>query len=53
MKGRVILLGYFNAHSSDRNLHCSEMRDAACLVALIEEYDLIINNNPEQATRPT
>lgn len=29
------------------------MRDASGLEALLERYDLILNNNPGEATRPT
>lgn len=53
VEGRVILLGDFNAHSSEWNLHCRKKRDAADLQALIEKHYLILNNELEKATRPT
>lgn len=53
MKSRVILLGDFNAHSPDWNMHCGEMRNTSGLEALIKGHDLILNNEPGQSTGPT
>lgn len=53
MKGRVILLGEFNAHSPHWNFHCGERRNMAGLKALIDGYSLIVNSEPGQATRLT
>lgn len=53
MEYRVILLGDFNAHSSEWNLHSGEKRDAAGLEALIEGYNPTLNNEPGEATNPT
>lgn len=53
MERRVILLGDFNAHRPEWNLYSGERREVVGLEALIEEYDLILNNDPGKATKPT
>lgn len=53
MEDRVIMLGDFYSHSLDWNLHCVERIDTAGLEALIERYDMILNNEPGKATRYT
>lgn len=44
VEGRVILLRDINVQSPEWNLHCGEKREAAGIEALIEEYNLILNN---------
>lgn len=53
MEGRVILLGDFNAYSTEWNPHCGENRDAAGIEVLIERHDPILNNELGKAIRPT
>lgn len=53
VEGKVILLGDFNAHSREWNLHCGEQRDATYLEALIKRHYLIFYNEPGRGIRPT
>lgn len=53
MKGRVTLLGDFNMHSLESNLHCSKRRNVAGLEALLGKHDLILNNEPGKPTKST
>lgn len=46
-------MGEFNAYSPDWILHWGKKRNAAGLEALIEGRDLILNNEPRRAIRPT
>lgn len=53
MEGRVVLLGDFNTHSPERNLHCGGEKDEAGLKVLLEGYSLIQNKEPGVVTRLT
>ena len=50
--GRCLLLGDFNAHSPLWNPQVGTRTNAAPLEALLEEFDLYINNDPDTPTRP-
>jgi hypothetical protein len=50
--GRCLLLGDFNAHSPLWNPQVGTRTNAAPLEALIEEFDLYINNDSDTPTRP-
>jgi Endonuclease-reverse transcriptase len=52
LRGRVVLLGDFNAHSPAWNPLISNRKDAAHLERIIEDYGLILNNEPGAVTRP-
>src|SRR5271156_5828740 len=52
LRGRVVLLGDFNAHSPAWNPLISQRKDAGPLEQLIEDYNLILNNEPGAITRP-
>jgi hypothetical protein len=52
IQGRVILLGDFNAHSSEWNPRATSHTGAGPLEKLIEDYMLILNNKPGAITRP-
>jgi endonuclease/exonuclease/phosphatase family metal-dependent hydrolase len=52
LRGRAVLLGDFNAHSPAWNPLISRRKDAGPLEQLIEDYDLILNNEPGVITRP-
>lgn len=50
-KRRVIIVGDMNAHSPVWNLHCHKKENAEPLEQLIDTYELIVNNDPDYATR--
>src|SRR5271154_29236 len=52
LRGRVVLLGDFNAHSPAWNPLVTQRKDAGPLEQIIEDYDLILNNEPGAITRP-
>lgn len=41
-----------NAHSPIWNPHCQTRKNAGPLEELIENYELIVNHDPDYATRP-
>lgn len=53
LEGRIILLGDFNVHSPEWNIHYGERRDTSGFEALMERNDLILNNEPGMTTRLT
>lgn len=53
LEGRTVLLADFNTHGHQLNIYYGETRDTVGLKALIEAHDLIWNNEPGKATRPT
>jgi hypothetical protein len=52
LQGRCLVLGDFNAHSTLWNPQASTRTNAGPLEAIIEAYELYVNNDPEEATRP-
>jgi Reverse transcriptase (RNA-dependent DNA polymerase)/Endonuclease-reverse transcriptase len=52
IQGRAILLGDFNAHSPYWNPLMDRRKDADSLEAIIDKFDLILNNEPGAITRP-
>lgn len=52
LRGRVLLAGDFNAHSTIWNPRNQTRQNAAPLEGLIEDYNLCINNDLTVATRP-
>jgi hypothetical protein len=52
IRGRVILLGDFNAHSPEWNPRETASRGAGPLETVVEDYNLILNNQPGVITRP-
>ena len=52
IQGRTILLGDFNAHSPIWNPLISGRIKAGLLEQIIENFDLILNNEPGVITRP-
>jgi hypothetical protein len=52
LRGRCLLLGDFNAHSTIWNPRAQARANAGPLEAVIEFYGLYINNDPNAATRP-
>ena len=53
IKGRVLIVGDMNAHSPMWNPHCHTKKNAGPLEELIDSYELIVNNDPDYATRPS
>lgn len=53
IKHRVLIVGDLNAHSTMWNPHCHRRQNAGPLETLIETYELLINNDPDYATRPS
>ena len=47
------MAGDINAHSPVWNSHCQRRQNAAILEELIEQFGLLINNEPRRATRPS
>lgn len=47
----MLIPGDMNAHSPMWNPHCQTEKNAGPLEELIESYELIINNDPDYATR--
>ena len=52
IKGRVLILGDMNAHSTMWNPHCRQKQNAGPLEELIERYELMVNNDTDFPTRP-
>ena len=52
IRGRVLIVGDMNAHSSIWNPHCRQKQNAGPLEELIETYELLINNDTDFPTRP-
>jgi hypothetical protein len=52
IQGRAILLGEFNAYSPYWNPLTERRKNANSLEALIDKFDLILNNEPGAITRP-
>jgi Endonuclease-reverse transcriptase len=52
IQGRAILLGDFNAHSPYWNPLTDRRKDASSLEAIIDKFDLILNNESGAITRP-
>ena len=48
----MLLLGDINTNSPICNSHCQIRKNAKPLEDLIEKFDLLINNEPGQTTRP-
>ena len=53
IRGRVLILGDMNAHSTMWNPHCLQKQNAGPLENLIEKYELIVNNDTDFPTRPS
>lgn len=49
----MVLLGDFNAHNPDWNVHYGQKMNVTELEILVMTYNLILNNKPRKATRPT
>ncbi len=52
IKGRILIVGDINAHSTMRNPHCRQPKNAGPLEELIEGFELIVNNDSDFPTRP-
>jgi len=52
IQGRTLLLGDFNAHSLLWNPQARARSNAAPLEALIERFELLVENDPDVPTRP-
>lgn len=52
IEGRTVLVGDFNAHSVYWNPDCTRRERAEDLEALIDKYELIVNNDTAVPTRP-
>ena len=52
IKGRVLILGDMNAHSTMWNHHCRHRQNAGPLEEFIERYELLVNSNTDFPTRP-
>lgn len=50
IEGRMILLGDFNAHRPDWNVHWGTRRAVKWHKELVKSHDLIMNNGPGKAT---
>ena len=53
IRGRVLVVGDMNAHSSMWNPHCRQKANAGPLEELIESYELMVNNDTDFPTRPS
>lgn len=53
MPGRVFIAGNINAHSPIWNPHCYKRQNGSVLEELIEQFGLLINNEPGRSTRPS
>lgn len=49
----MVLLGDFNAHSPEWNVHYGEKREAVGVEKFVGAYNIILNNEPEKALPPT
>lgn len=52
IRGRVLIVGDMNAHSTMWNPRCHQKQNAGPLEELIEGYGLIVNNDVDFPTRP-
>lgn len=52
IRGRFLMAGDVNAHSPVWNPHCRRRQTSAILEDLIEQFGLLINNEPGRATQP-
>lgn len=50
IRGRFLMAGDINAHSPVRNSHCHKNQNATILEEIIEQFGLLINNEPGRAT---
>ena len=50
IRGRVLIVGDMNAHSSIWNPHCQQNVNAGPLEEIIESYELIVNNDTDFPT---
>ena len=53
IRGRVLVAGDVNAHSPVWNPHCHKRQNASILEGFIDQFGLLINNEPGRSTRPT
>ncbi len=53
IRGRVLIVGDINAHSTMWNPHCRQPKNAGPLEELIEGFELIVNNDTDFPTRPS
>ena len=53
IKRQVLIVGDINAHSPVWNPYCHRRKNAGPLEELIDSYELIVNNDPDYATRPS
>ena len=51
IRGRVLIVGNINAHSTMWNPHCRQPKNAGPLEELIEGFELIVNNDTDLPTR--
>ena len=49
----MLIVGDMNAHSPIWNLNCHIEKNARPLKELIDNYELIVNNDPDYATCPS
>ena len=52
IQGRVLIAKDINAHSPVWNSYCHEKQNASVLEEIIDEYGLLVNNEPGRSTRP-
>ena len=50
IRGRVLIVGDVNAHSTMWNPHCRQSKNAAFLEELIESFELVVNNDTDFLT---
>ena len=53
IRGRVLIAGDINAHSPVGNPQCYRRQNASVLEELIDQFGLLITNEPGSSTRPT
>ena len=53
IRGRVLIVGDMNAHSTMWNPHCHQKQNASPLEEIIERYKLIVNNDTDFPMRPS
>ena len=52
IRGCVLIAGDINAHSPMWNPHCHQKQNTSILEDIIDQYGLLINNEPGRSTRP-
>ncbi len=52
IRGRVLIARDINAHSPVWNAYCHQKQNASVLEEIIDEYGLLVNNEPRRSTRP-